>query len=75
MTEITSRLSGDRDIKPENILLQAGQSLVADFGTALAVKHAGEKRLTDTGLSLGTLHYVSPELEGARAVDVTPTHR
>ena len=50
-----------RDIKPENILLQAGQALVADFGIALAVSQAGGTRLTETGLSLGTPHYMSPE--------------
>jgi serine/threonine-protein kinase len=51
-----------RDIKPENILLHDGQALVADFGIALAVSNAGGgARLTETGLSLGTPHYMSPE--------------
>ena len=50
-----------RDIKPENILLHDGQALVADFGIALAVSAAGGTRLTQTGLSLGTPHYMSPE--------------
>jgi Tol biopolymer transport system component/tRNA A-37 threonylcarbamoyl transferase component Bud32 len=50
-----------RDIKPENILLQDGQALVADFGIALAVSAAGGQRLTQTGLSLGTPQYMSPE--------------
>ena len=50
-----------RDIKPDNILLQAGQALVADFGIALAISAAGGTRLTETGLSLGTPHYMSPE--------------
>ncbi len=50
-----------RDIKPENILLQTGQALVADFGIALAVSAAAGTRLTETGLSLGTPHYMSPE--------------
>jgi len=50
-----------RDIKPENILLQAGQALVADFGIAVAISQAGGTRLTETGLSLGTPHYMSPE--------------
>ncbi|HEV8598153.1 MAG TPA: protein kinase, partial [Gemmatimonadales bacterium] len=54
-----------RDIKPENILLQRGQPLVADFGIALAVRAAGGagevERLTGTGMSLGTPHYMSPE--------------
>jgi Tol biopolymer transport system component/tRNA A-37 threonylcarbamoyl transferase component Bud32 len=50
-----------RDIKPENILLHEGQPLVADFGIALAVSAAGGTRLTETGLSLGTPDYMSPE--------------
>ena len=51
-----------RDVKPENVLLgDDGQALVADFGIALAVQHAGGGRLTQTGLSLGTPQYMSPE--------------
>ncbi len=50
-----------RDIKPENILLHDGQPVVADFGIALAISAAGGSRLTETGLSLGTPHYMSPE--------------
>jgi|CXWL01.1.fsa_nt_gi serine/threonine-protein kinase len=50
-----------RDIKPENILLQGGHALVADFGIALAVQSAGGARMTQTGLSLGTPQYMSPE--------------
>ena len=50
-----------RDIKPENILLQGGHALVADFGIALAVQSAGGTRMTQTGLSLGTPQYMSPE--------------
>ena len=50
-----------RDLKPENILLQAGQPIIADFGIALAVAEAGGERVTQTGLSLGTPHYMSPE--------------
>ena len=49
-----------RDIKPENILLHDGSALVADFGIALAVSSAGT-RMTETGMSLGTPHYMSPE--------------
>ena len=49
-----------RDIKPENILLQNGHALVADFGIARAVDAAGEK-LTQTGMAVGTPHYMSPE--------------
>ena len=50
-----------RDIKPENILLSRSHPLVADFGIALAVAQAGAGRLTETGLSLGTPAYMSPE--------------
>ena len=59
-----------RDIKPENILFQGGQAIVADFGIALAVSQAGGSRLTETGLSLGTPHYMSPEqATGDRELD------
>ena len=59
-----------RDIKPENILLQGGHALVADFGIALAVQQAGGARMTQTGLSLGTPQYMSPEQAmGERHVD------
>ena len=50
-----------RDIKPENILLHDGSALVADFGIALAASRAGGTRMTETGMSLGTPHYMSPE--------------
>lgn len=59
-----------RDLKPENILLHDGQPLVADFGIALAVSNAGGPRVTQTGLSLGTPHYMSPEqATGDRVID------
>ncbi|CAN5879389.1 serine/threonine-protein kinase [soil metagenome] len=61
-----------RDIKPENILLSGGHALIADFGIARALA-AGEERadrLTETGVTLGTPHYMSPEqATGERAVD------
>jgi len=59
-----------RDLKPENILMQAGQPVIADFGIALAVSNAGGARITQTGLSLGTPLYMSPEqATGDRAID------
>ena len=59
-----------RDIKPENILLFEGEAMLADFGIALAVKEAGGNRLTETGLSLGTPQYMSPEqATGDRLLD------
>ncbi len=59
-----------RDIKPENILLHDGQAMVADFGIALAVSEASGQRLTETGLSIGTPHYMSPEQAmGDRTLD------
>ncbi len=51
-----------RDIKPENILLHDGRALVADFGIALAVSRSDRSaRMTETGMSLGTPQYMSPE--------------
>lgn len=59
-----------RDLKPENVLMQAGQPVVADFGIALAVSKAGGARVTQTGLSLGTPQYMSPEqATGDRVID------
>src|SRR4051812_12886106 len=59
-----------RDLKPENILIQAGEPLVADFGIALAVSNAGGARVTQTGISLGTPQYMSPEqATGDRGID------
>ncbi len=50
-----------RDVKPENILLHEGRALVADFGVALALSTAGGSRMTETGMSVGTPAYMSPE--------------
>jgi serine/threonine protein kinase len=50
-----------RDIKPENILLHDGSALVTDFGIALTLPTTGGNRMTETGLSLGTPQYMSPE--------------
>jgi Tol biopolymer transport system component/tRNA A-37 threonylcarbamoyl transferase component Bud32 len=59
-----------RDLKPENVLLHENDPLVMDFGIALAVSNAGGARITQTGLSLGTPQYMSPEqATGDRQVD------
>lgn len=59
-----------RDVKPENILLHEGEAMVADFGIALAVHEAGGERISQSGLSLGTPQYMSPEQAAAdRAID------
>ncbi|HUG41574.1 MAG TPA: protein kinase, partial [Longimicrobiales bacterium] len=59
-----------RDIKPANILMSRGDPLVADFGIALALSEAGGGRITETGMSLGTPHYMSPEqATGERDLD------
>ena len=59
-----------RDLKPENILMQHGQPVIADFGIALAISNAGGSRVTQTGLSLGTPQYMSPEqATGDRVID------
>jgi serine/threonine-protein kinase len=50
-----------RDIKPENILLEDGHAIVADFGIARAASALGERQLTQTGMTLGTPSYMSPE--------------
>jgi eukaryotic-like serine/threonine-protein kinase len=59
-----------RDVKPENVLLQDGHALVADFGIALALEQAGGERITRTGLTLGTPQYMAPEqASGERVLD------
>ncbi len=60
-----------RDIKPENLLLtRDGNTLVADFGIARALGGAGDERLTETGLAVGTPAYMSPEqAAGDKGVD------
>ncbi len=59
-----------RDIKPENIMLHDDQALLADFGIALELSAIEVERLTGTGISLGTPHYMSPEqATGEREID------
>ena len=54
-----------RDIKPDNILLEAGHAVIADFGIARAVSAAGPDRMTQAGVSVGTPAYMSPEQAGS----------
>ncbi|MGH7521077.1 MAG: protein kinase domain-containing protein [Gemmatimonadales bacterium] len=57
-----------RDVKPENILLEEGHAVVADFGIARAVAESADQRLTATGIAVGTPEYMSPEqMMGGRA--------
>jgi eukaryotic-like serine/threonine-protein kinase len=59
-----------RDVKPENILLQHGVAMIADFGIAVALSTTGQERLTMTGMALGTPAYMSPEqVAGERELD------
>ncbi|MGH7512411.1 MAG: protein kinase domain-containing protein [Gemmatimonadales bacterium] len=50
-----------RDIRPENILFESGQALVADFGIAGVLESAGGERLSASGFVLGAPAYTSPE--------------
>ncbi|HUQ45694.1 MAG TPA: protein kinase [Gemmatimonadaceae bacterium] len=58
-----------RDIKPENVLIQSGHAVVADFGIARLVQDAGGEKLTQTGMSIGTASYMSPEQFTGEKVD------
>src|SRR5213593_478487 len=53
-----------RDIKPENVMLHEGEAMVTDFGIAKAVSAAAADTLTQTGTSVGTPAYMSPEQAG-----------
>ena len=50
-----------RDVKPENVLLQDGRAVVVDFGLARAIGEANYRKLTQTGILVGTAFYLSPE--------------
>lgn len=58
-----------RDIKPDNILLEAGtgRALVTDFGIAHGGAHQGSS--TDLGLAAGTANFMSPEQARREPVD------
>ncbi len=58
-----------RDIKPDNILLSHGHAILSDFGIARALDVTGSERLTDSGIALGTVSYMSPEQAAGDRVD------
>src|SRR2546426_9894315 len=63
----TTLFRSHRDIKPENILLDGEHALVADFGLARAIAAAGGEKLSETGMTVGTPAYMSPEQAGAES--------
>jgi len=58
-----------RDIKPSNILLSEGRVFLADFGIARAIDVSTGEKLTDSGLAVGTVAYMSPEQAAGGRVD------
>ncbi len=60
-----------RDIKPENVLLSGNHALVADFGIARAVSQTDDRKLTQTGMSMGTPYYMAPEQASGETVGPT----
>jgi serine/threonine protein kinase/tetratricopeptide (TPR) repeat protein len=58
-----------RDIKPENIMLHDRHAMVADFGIGKALSAVDDQVFTQTGFSVGTPAYMSPEQAAGDAVD------
>jgi serine/threonine protein kinase len=58
-----------RDVKPENIMLQGGHALIADFGIGKAMSAVEEEMFTHAGVAVGTPAYMSPEQAAGDAVD------
>ncbi len=60
-----------RDIKPGNILLYGGHAVLADFGVARALSLVSPTSITESGTTVGTLAYMSPEQACGREVDAS----
>jgi serine/threonine-protein kinase len=58
-----------RDIKPANILMADHHAYISDFGVARALEEGGGKRLTATGIVVGTPSYMSPEQASGKPLD------
>lgn len=59
-----------RDVKPDNILIDADGAVLVDFGISRAIELAGTDRLTKSGMAVGTSRYMSPEqIAGGDLID------
>jgi len=59
-----------RDVKPENIVISGGRTMLLDFGIAKAIMESASEHLTRSGVALGTCTYMSPEqIRGLREID------